>query len=55
MNKYISSSFKRWVLEVELEYLEELYKLHNDFPLASDKKCCVDYNIRIGTVKKNCA
>ena len=33
-NKYSSNISKRWVLEVDLEYLKELRKLHNDYPLA---------------------
>ena len=34
MNKYASNSSKGCVLEVDLEYPEEL---HNDYPLATDK------------------
>ena len=26
-----------YFLEVELEYLDELHKLHNDYPLAPEK------------------
>ena len=26
-----------YLLEVDFEYLEELYELHNDFPLAPEK------------------
>ena len=27
-----------WILEVDLEYLEELHELHNSYPLAPEKK-----------------
>ena len=37
LNKYTSNSSKGCVIEVELEYLKELQKLHNDYPLASNK------------------
>ena len=37
LNKYISNSPKGCALEVDLEYPKELRKLHNDYPLASDK------------------
>ena len=37
MNKYISNSSKGCVLEIDLEYPNELRKLHNDYPLAPDK------------------
>ena len=37
LNKYTSNSSKRYVLKVDLEYLKELYKLHNDYPLAPEK------------------
>ena len=30
LNKYTSSSLKRCVLDVDLEYPEQLQKLHND-------------------------
>lgn len=29
---------KGWYLEVDLEYLEELHDLHNDYPPAPEKK-----------------
>jgi len=29
---------KGWILEVDLEYLEELHEAHNDYPLAPEKK-----------------
>ena len=37
LNKYNSNSSKGCVFEVDLEYLKELRKLHDDYPLASDK------------------
>ena len=37
MNKYASSSPKCYVLEVDLDYLDQLHELHNDYPLAPDK------------------
>ena len=37
-NKYISNSSNGCVLEVDLEYPKELCELHNDYPLAPDKK-----------------
>ena len=37
LNKYTSNSSKGWVLEINLEYLKELWELHNDYPLAPDK------------------
>ena len=37
MSKYTSNRWKEVVFEVDLEYLKELLKLHNDHSLASDK------------------
>ena len=37
INKYTNNSSKGWVLKVDLEYLKELDKLHNDYPLALHK------------------
>ena len=37
LNKYTSNSSKRGVLEVDLEYPNELRKLHDDYPLDPDK------------------
>ena len=54
-----------YILEVDLEYLDELHNLHNDYPLASEKleisqnmlsKYCSDiadeYGIKIGGVNR---
>ena len=37
LNKYTNNSSKGCVLEVGLEYLKELHKLQNGYPLAPDK------------------
>ena len=37
LNKYSSNSSKGCVSEADLEYPKELHKLHNDYPLASEK------------------
>ena len=37
LNKYTNNSWKRCLLEVDLEYAKELHKLHNAYLLASDK------------------
>ena len=38
-NKTISSDNKKGnILEVDLEYPEELHELHNDYPLAAEKR-----------------
>ena len=65
MNKYTSKISKGCILEVDLEYPEELRELHNDYPLAPDKieikremlsdcqlKIADLYSISIGNVKK---
>ena len=63
MNKYTSNSSKGCVLEVDLEYPEELRELHNGYPLAPEKKIKREilpeyqlkisdlYNILTGNVK----
>ena len=53
------------MLELDLEYLDELHELHNDYPLAPEKleishdmlsNCCGNvankYEIEIGSVNK---
>ena len=65
LNKYTSNSSKGCVLEVDLEYPEELIQLYNDYLLAPDKteikrealseyqlKIADLYNIPAGNVKK---
>ena len=37
LNKYKEDSKKGIILEVDLEYPEELHDLHNDYPLAAEK------------------
>ena len=37
INKYTDNSLKGWVLKLDLEYLKELDKLHNDYPLSLHK------------------
>ena len=61
LNKYDNDSLRCYILVVELEYPKRLHKLHNDYPLASNKgyllsdyqlKIADDYSISIGNVKK---
>ena len=65
LNEYTSNNSKGCVLEVDLEYSKELWKLHNDYPLAPDKieieremlsdyqlKITHLYNIAIRNIKK---
>ena len=42
-----------YFLEVELEYLDELHKLHNDYPLAPEK-LAVSSDMLSKYCKKNC-
>ena len=50
LNKFTSNSLKRCVLEFDLDYPKELRELHNDYPLAPNKKemkkkkCCLSIN-----------
>ena len=37
LNKYTSNSSKGYTVEYDLEYLNELRKFQNDYPLARDK------------------
>ena len=61
----IKKSDRGYILEVDLEYPDELHELHNDYPLAPEKlavckdmlsKCCKGiadrYKIKVGDVKK---
>ena len=38
LNNFSDNSRKGFILYVDLEYLEELLNLHNDYPLAPKKK-----------------
>ena len=37
LNSIGENSSDGYILEVDLEYPDELHKLHNDYPLASEK------------------
>ena len=37
LNKYTHNSSEGCIFEVDLEYLEKLMKLHDDYPLATNK------------------
>ena len=65
LGKYEADSKKGLILEVDLEYLQELHNLHNDYPVAPEKlnvsndmlseyckKIAEKYNISIGLVRK---
>ena len=65
LNSISGNSFAGYILEVDLEYPDELHNLHNDYPLAPEKleiiqnilpKYCSDianrYRIKIGRVNK---
>ena len=65
LGKYTKNSNKGMILEVDLEYPQELHDLHNDYPLAAEKLCMTKnmlspyckqilekFNITIGQVKK---
>ena len=41
------------ILEVDLEYPDQLHELHNDFPLAPEK-LAVSSDMLSKTCKKNC-
>ena len=42
LENYGEDSEKGLILEVDLEYPEELHDLHNDYPLAPEKICITD-------------
>ena len=65
LGKYEADSKKGLILEVDLEYPQELHNLHNDYPVAPEKlnasndmlseyckKIAERYNISIGLVRK---
>ena len=65
LGKYRADGKKGLILEVDLEYPQELYDIHNDYPVASEKvkisnnmlsayckKIAEKYNISIGLVSK---
>ena len=65
LGKYKTDGKKGLILEVDLEYPQELHNLHNDYPVAPEKvkvsrnmlsgyckKIAEEYNISIGQVNK---
>ena len=65
VNSVSENSSTEYILEVDLEYPEELNELHSDYPLASEKlairydmlsnyckKIADEYRIKVGDVKK---
>ena len=65
LNDYTDDSDKGLILEVDLEYPDELHDLHNDYPLAPEKvkvtqdmlspycqRIADEFNIRTGAVEK---
>ena len=65
LSKYNDESEKGLVLEVDLEYPEELHDLHNDYPLAAEKikvtedmlspycrEIAEKFGVKVGLVKK---
>ena len=48
MNKTILSDNKKgYILEVDLEYPEELHELHNDYPLTAEKMICFHHTVKL--------
>ena len=65
LNSVSEKSRRGYILELNLEYTDELHTLHNDYPLAPEelaisygmlshycKKIAVEYEIKVGIVKK---
>ena len=65
MNSITENSSVGYILEIDLEYTDELNYLHNDYPLAQEKlvipydmlsdyckKIARNYGIKVGDVKK---
>ena len=65
LSKYNDESKKGLILEVDLEYPEELHDLHNDYPLAAEKikvtedmlspycrEIAENFGVKVGLVKK---
>ena len=44
LDSYDENSAKVLILEVDLEYPEELHHLHNDYPCAPEKNICSERN-----------
>ena len=38
MHSISENSSDRYIFNVDLEYLNEIYELHNDYPLALEKR-----------------
>ena len=53
-NSIIEKQLIGYILEVDLEYLDELHVLHNDYPLAPAKLAVIadEYGIKVGDVIK---
>ena len=60
ITKLKENSKKGWVLEVDLEYLEELHEAHNSYPLAPEKKAIrveemSEYQKRMPSIARTCS
>ena len=66
LDKNYDGTLRGYVIEIELEYYQELHELHNNYPLAPDEldikkeilagyqlKIVDDYDISIVNVKQN--
>ena len=52
LNSISEKSPTGYILQVDLEYPDELHVLHNDYPLAPEKRAD-EYEIKVGDVKKS--